>query len=518
MGKLNPLKKILGRWFSIPWYPFAFGAYPVLALMSFNVGQIKLEAGWRPLLVCIAVAGILFVLLKITLRDWNRAAFLSTLWMALFFSYGHIHITLTKELKGIDFERWLLIAWAVLAVVFVIWAVKKPPASAVALNVIALGLVVMSLWQTSSGIGRGGVHRVAAEHAPVDENLTRPQNPPDVYYFILDSYGRDDLLQEAYGYDNSAFIEGLRARGFYVAECSQANYVRTELSVSSSLNMLYLQDLDSSFAPDSIKRRKLWDAYKYSAVRYNFESLDYTTTAFATGFAWSEWDDADVFFTPPPFSAGMTEFETLFMRTTLALHAQDLGWVDTDAIMGQNFRDRTLLVFDRMNDLAHLPEPTFAYIHVISPHPPFVFDPNGEPTYPPDFWNEDREYPSTLYAKGYQNQLTFLNKKVLEAIDTLLAESITPPIIILQGDHGPWLQPKNKRMWILNAYYLPGHQDELFSKVSPVNTFRIIFSEYFGGKYELLPNISYFSPVPNLYDFSEIENDCNRGDAGQSGE
>jgi hypothetical protein len=504
---MNSLKKTLGRWFAIPWYPILFGAYPVLALMAVNVGQIKVEAGWRAVIVCIVFAGILFVLLRLILRDWNRAAFLSMLWMALFFSYGHTYITLTEKIKEFDFEVWLLIAWLALALLAILWAVKRPPYPE-GLNVIALGLVVMSVWQISSGIQRGGVHRVGAENAPVEEDLTRPENPPDVYYFILDSYGREDLLKLAYGYDNSAFIEGLRERGFYVAQCSQANYIRTELSVGSSLNMSYLQDLDSAFTPDSIKRRILWDSYQHSAVRYNFESLGYKTVAFATGFAWNELDDADMFYTPPPFSAGMTEFETLFLNTTLARHAQDLGWVDTDEVMAQNFRDRTLLVFDSMDDIAHMAEPTFAYIHVISPHPPFVFGPNGEHTNPADFWNEEKQYPVDLYAKGYQNQLTFLNQKMLIAVDTLLAESETPPIIILQGDHGPWHQPRDRRMWILNAYYLPEHQDKLFSKISPVNTFRTIFNAYFGGNYDMLPNVSYFSPVPHLYDFSEVKNNC----------
>jgi len=498
----------MGGWFSIPWYPIVFSAYPVLALLAFNIGQVKIDAGWRAMLVCVGCAAVLVLLLRLALREWNRAAFLSTLWMALFFSYGHVHITLTKEWKDVDFERWLLIAWAVLALLAVVWAVRKSPSSPLALNVIALGLAITSLWQISSGIEPGGVHRVAAANAPVEEDLVRPENPPDVYYFILDSYGREDLLNLAYGYDNRAFIEALRARGFYVAECSQSNYVRTELSVGSSLNMAYLQDLDPAFTPDSIKRRILWDALKHSAVRYNFESMGYKTVAFATGFAWSELDDADVFFTPPPFSAGMTEFETLFMNTTLALHATDLGWLDADAIMGQNFRDRTLLVFDTMDDIARNPEPTFAYIHVISPHPPFVFGPQGEHTDPARFWNQDHEYPSGLYAEGYQNQLTFLNQKVLEAVDTLLAESKTPPIIILQGDHGPWLQPKDRRFWILNAYYLPGHEDRLFPKISPVNTFRTIFDAYFGGNYDMLPDVTYFSPVPKLYDFSEVKNSC----------
>ncbi len=508
MTRFKKIQNLLGKWFSLPWYPVLFGAYPVLALMAVNVGQIKVEAGWRALLVSLLFAGILFIALRLILRDWNRAAFLSTLWMALFFSYGHVYITLAEKVKDFDYEKWLLIVWLALAVLFVIWAVRKSPASPLALNVIVLGLVVSSLWQISPTVQKGSAHRVGAENAPVDENLTRPENPPDVYYFILDSYAREDLLKKAYGYDNSVFLEGLRERGFYVAQCSQANYVRTELSVGSSLNMSYLQDLDPAFTPESIKRRVLWDSYQHSAVRYNFESLGYTTIAFVTGFAWNELDDADVFYTPPPFSAGMTEFETLFLDTTLARYAEDAGWINTDEIMGQNFRDRTMLVFDSMDDIARMPEPTFAYIHVISPHPPFVFGPNGEYTNPADFWNEEKHYPADLYATGYQNQLTFLNQKMLDAIDTLLSESKTPPIIILQGDHGPWLQPRDRRMWILNAYYLPEHQDKLFSKISPVNTFRYIFNAYFGGNYDMLPNVSYFSPVPKLYEFSEVKNNC----------
>jgi hypothetical protein len=508
MNNFNNVKKTLGRLFSVPWYPILFGAYPVLALLAFNAGQVKVEAGWRPLLVCVGIAALLFFLLKLMLRDLQRAAFLSTLWMALFFSYGHIHILLTEKLKDFNFTPWLLLAWLVLAILAAVWVIRKPPSSAQALNVIALGLVISVLVQIDPNVQGRGAHSVGAENAPVQE-LARPQNPPDVYYFILDSYGRADLLQQAYGYDNSAFIDDLQARGFYVAKCSQSNYVRTEVSVTSTLNMSYLQGLDPAFVPESTRRRVLWDTYKHSATRYNFESMGYKTIAFATGFAWNELEDADVFYTPPPFSAGMTEFEVLFMQTTLAREMQDLGWVDADEIMGQNFRDRTLLVFDKMDEIARMPEPTFAYVHVISPHPPFVFGPNGEHTYPADFWNEDREYPADLYAKGYQNQLTFLNQKVLDAMDTLISESDTPPIIILQGDHGPWLQPKDKRFWILNAYYLPqNNADQLYPTISPVNTFRVIFNSFFGGKYDMLDDLTYFSPVPKLYEFSEIPNNC----------
>ena len=506
----HKIVKLFRRWFSIPWYFIVFSAYPVLALLAANVGQVKVGSGWRPLLFSVLLGGLLFLVLMLFLRDVYRAAFLTTLWMALFFSYGHVYMMLLEMWEDIDFTPYLLTAWLVLAVLSFIWATRPRFAfrdAVLALNLVSLGLVVTSLVQINAGVEQGNGHYVAAENAPVQE-LARPQNAPDVYYFILDSYGRADLLEQAYGYDNSAFIEGLQERGFYVAECSMSNYVRTEVSLASSLNMMYLQDLDPAFNPESIRRGRLWDSLKHSAVRYNLEELGYKTIAFATGFAWNELEDADVFYAPTSLSMGMNEFETLLMRTTLARYADELGWFDPDYIMGENFRDRTLNVFQRVDEISRMPEPTFAHLHLISPHPPFVFGPNGEEMYPPDFWNENREYPADLYAKGYQNQLTFLNKKMLEAVDTILANSDTPPIIVIQGDHGPWLQTKEKRLWILNAYYLPGHEDKLYPSITPVNTFRLIFDAYFGGSYDMLPDISYFSPVPKLYEFSEIPNRC----------
>jgi hypothetical protein len=236
--------------------------------------------------------------------------------------------------------------------------------------------------------------------------------------------------------------------------------------------------------------------------------MGYETVNFDTGFAWLNIDDSDHFISPPPISSGMSEFEGLFLRTTLARYADDLGLIDPDYLLGASFRDRFNNVFNNMDKISKMPQPTFSYIHVISPHPPFVFDPEGNPTYPPDFWNEQRQYPPDLYQKGYVNQLQHLNTSMIKAIDTILANSKTPPIIIIQGDHGPWLQPKEKRFWNLTAMYFPGHEDVLYPTISNVNVFRLVFNSYFGGKYDILDDVSYFSPVPKLYEFSQMPYPC----------
>jgi hypothetical protein len=514
MNKLNQIKNLFARLFSIPWYFIVFSAYPIVSLLASNIGQVNVNAAWRSLVVSVVFSGVLFLLAQFILRNVYRAAFLSMLWMVLFFSYGHVYQELLKKWENFNFKPYLLIAWLVLLILFCIWATRPRFTfrdAVLALNVVSLGLMINPMWKINTKVQKGTaqyVPHVVAKNAPL-QNLTAPQNPPDVYYFILDMYTRQDLLQKAYHYDNSAFIKDLESRGFYVAQCSQSNYTRTEISLASSLNLAYLQDLDPEFNdPDSISRRTLWDALKHNAVRYELESLGYKTISFPNGFAWSEWDDADVFLKPPLFSSGITEFETLFLQTTLARTFQDYGKLDLDQIDAQNYRDRDFSVFNSMKKIARMRGPKLVYVHLILPHPPFVFGPDGKYTNPADFWDEKKLYPPKPFEQGYTNQVTFLNQKLLEMIDTILSESKTPPIIVLQGDHGPWLQPNPQHFFILNAYYLPNHEDQLYPQMSPVNSFRYIFNTYFGGKYDMLPDITYFSPVPNLYKFSKVPNPC----------
>jgi hypothetical protein len=163
------------------------------------------------------------------------------------------------------------------------------------LNTIALALLVMTLWQVGFHNVPRSVHALGSEKAPIEADLVRPANPPDVYFFLLDMYARSDLLKQAYGYDNSQFITELEKRGFFVGKCSQSNYVRTELSLGSSLNMQYLQDLNDTFTPDNIDRDTLWDTLRHNAVRYNFENMGYQTVTYETGFAWLDIRDTDHF-------------------------------------------------------------------------------------------------------------------------------------------------------------------------------------------------------------------------------
>ena len=97
--------------------------------------------------------------------------------------------------------------------------------------------------------------------------------------------------------------------------------------------------------------------------------------------------------------------------------------------------------------------------------------------------------------KGYRDQILFANKSILPIIDTILAKSKGNAIIVLEGDHGiVEYTDGTEHMKNLNAYYFPDHNySDLYPWITPVNSFRVILSDYFGQNYPLLEDQSYFS-------------------------
>ncbi|HCC79390.1 MAG: hypothetical protein A2X25_06690 [Chloroflexi bacterium GWB2_49_20] len=506
------MKNFLKNAFQKPWYPLLLSAYPVLALFGNNVNEARPDVIVRPLLVFLAGALVLILLFRLLLRDWHRAAFASCMWIILFATYGHlINYLIDKE---IDIpSHYILSLWLVLAEFF-LWLASRLRIkffqATVSLNLIAAFLLVYPLYQiTSYSVGNNlsawQVHAASVAQQPDPATLDRL---PDIYYIILDSYGRADLLQQAYQYDNTAFVSKLEEMGFYVANCSQSNYMRTDIALTSTLNMDYLQNLSDKFKPDTYNRTRLFELLKHSSLRKTLEGVGYETIAYATGFFWSELDDADVFLAPSPIWTDLTEFEKLLLNSTLARLLDEAGKINTYQISSNHYRERTSFVLDSIPKLVKLPGPKFVFMHIISPHPPFVFGPDGQPTDAETFLNADKKLPAKMYAIGYTNQVTYLNTRMEQVLDMLIHASDTPPVIILQGDHGPWMQPENKRLWILNAYYLPGHNNELYPTISPVNSFRIVLNDYLGTNYALLEDKSYFSPIPYIYDFKPNSNPC----------
>ncbi len=507
-------------------HPFLFALYPPLALLANNILQIRPVDAIRSLVVFLVFSSLLFGIAYIAVKEKYRAGLITTILLISFSAYGQVYSFLEGHPIG-DFtlgrHRFLLPVWLLVTAICLYFAFrsrKELLSATKILNVFAVVLVVLPLFQlayTSFSMMQHDRRNTLAMETEQQVNNTTMDYKPDVYYIILDMYGRDDVLLDKFRYDNTPFLTELEKLGFKVARCSMSNYNMTELSMASSFNMNYLQTLGDQYTPGNSDRSGLPSLIHYSAVRNIFEDMGYQFINFETGFTFTEMRDADQFLMPSYHAlkasqAGLNinAFESMLARTTMVSTLLDAQarWFSpvADALDTRKAHViRELYVLDTLPKLTAEDSPKFVYAHILIPHPPFVFSRQGvNITYPGNDGATPVGPTPKDYASGYRNQLDYINMRIIPILKEIIANSKNPPIIILQGDHG--VDPK--RSFILNAYYLPGDGSQgLYPSISPVNTFRLILNEYFGGDYTYLEDINYASNDSAPFDYHVVKDD-----------
>jgi len=495
----------------VPLHPFLFAIYPILALLAFNISEVDLSSGFRPVIVALVVVGFLALVFRLVSEDWRRAALSITVVLILFYSYGHIYILL----KGVNIDGFYLFRHRTLIPIwvggglFILWQVRRKPINLATatymFNVVGLFLLILPLFQLISYSLQSRASQAQAAQNTQTLDLKVGNEPPDIYYIILDGYGRADVLKNEYGYDNSDFLNALRDLRFYVADCAQSNYAQTQMSLSSALNFNYIDALSDRFTPGTDDRTGLDALIKHGAVRESLEKSGYKTVAFATGFIATEWTDADYFLGPQQTVGKLNEFEYLLMETTFARLIQDGGRLGKQNSGSELFRERTLFALDRLDDLSYIKGPKFVFLHLIVPHPPYVFGPTGGPIESSAAGTTKSEQEGIRY----RDQAIYISNRMKEIVPKIIASSTTPPIIVIQGDHGPTIPSSPQhRMKNLNVYYLPDADAPVYSTITPVNTFRIIFNTYFGQNLPLLEDVSLYSNYDDPFLLRPIPNSC----------
>jgi hypothetical protein len=503
------------RWFKqYPWYALLFAVYSPMALIAYNVGQVQFSTVLRSLLVVLIPVFILTSLVVLLVRSPHKAGLIVTLVLVLFFSYGHVYDLVAKTNIGgvlIGRHRYLIIFYGLILFGAVLWIVRSRSSFAQwssALTTIALVALVFPVYQLMAYQIKTRPPTSEVSAAPSRE-ITAPanENVPDVYYIILDTYGRTDVLRKYAGYDNSPFIEALEKQGFYVARCSQSNYAQTALSLSSSLNFNYLDKIGLDLA--AAKREDVIAPYiKHNAVIDRMREMGYRIVAFKTGYDFSTISDADILYPAP--ESGISDFELILLRSTVLVLLDDAGYLQgIYPTAAQNRRDMILSQLRTLKDLPSVPGPKFVFAHLLIPHWPFIFGPNGESLIATDFIETAKGVTDKEYFDGYRGQAIFTSNQVLDVVSDIIEKSDPAPIIIIQGDHGPNHAGNAGRMGILNAYYFPeGRTTALYPTITPVNSFPVIFNTFFGDDLELLPDVSYLARYKSLEDTIIIPNEC----------
>jgi hypothetical protein len=511
----------LRRVAALPLHPFLAAAFPVVFLYSQNVHEaIAPFEILLPLGLSLGITLCAVLIFRALMGSWATAALIGMLLVALFFTYGMAWQWLGEMLPG----QWVLVgAWMMLAVIgtsLMIWRRGAwaqwltAPLNAVGAVVVGFNLVIIGAFFLN-------VHPTVAVTGPGLTMSPAPatgQRLPDVYWIILDRYGSGNVIDKYYDYDNSPFLDELRARGFYVAERATANYVKTALSLDSSRNMEYL-DIDALRA--QAKSERDW-APLYAKLKAPFEVEHYLGSAgyrfIYLGTYWgptAQHPSAEINYV---YDALSSEFLDVLTGWTILSSLDELA-PESPFDWRLNRWNQSRYELDSLKRASTLGGPKFVHAHFALPHPPYVFHADGS------FVSAEDENERTNKV-NYVDQLQFTNAQVLDWLDSLLSvPAAERPIVVIQADEGPfpprYAQDEGAFDWttatpaelerkfgILSAFYLPGktpQEARLYDSITPVNQWRAIFGAYFGLDLPLLPDRNWtFTNQLHIYDEIDV--------------
>ena len=530
------MKSITNLFQRIPFYPLLLGFYPVLFLWAANFNQVSWDGVGRSLIIAGIIALIVCLICLAILRNLSKAAALAGLMFVLFYTFGHVFNIVNKlQVFGFSIGRYrnLLLLWGVIFVGGAFWILRTKSNLrnlTFTINLVSSFLIAYTLVQ----LGNFTIINLPQNSQKINPNPNAQKisatqslqtDTPDVYYIVLDGYDREDLLKQDMHLDNSQFISALEGLGFVVPNCTTSNYDFTLPSMGATLNMNYLDALGynySELAQEDVTG-PLTTLTKNNLVMQKFKDLGYKIITLKTIFPFINFPNSDIVYDVQADTGSLQkmeayQFQYVFMMTTMmqVIISRSVGtpedfinlpqpvlefinplYDNKRGIYFQTFQ-QNLYQLEKLKTVSQVPGKKFLYAHLLVTHTPFVFTSSGsfrtelDMTINPDITNVKKDYENIT---GYKDQITFVDGPILTIVKNILAQSKTPPIIILQGDHGNFLSghKDDKQFEILNAYYLPGKgKDKIYPTITPVNSFRLIFSTYFNQDYPLLPDRSIF--------------------------
>ena len=477
---------------SSPFHPFLFAIFPILFLFANNFFKVSVEDVIILLVISVSFTVALWFALK-RITNSRKSGIITSLCLVLFFSYGHIFIAADGvDIFGFNTATHYHFAMPFIlifsAIMYLVLTTKRPLNNTTKiLNAISITLIIITVFNIGT-LGIEGIANPGDRSRIVSLDEVETGNLPNIYYMVFDGYGNHNTLKTQFGYDNDPLLEYLDSRNFVLPSATHANYPETMMSLPSALNMQYL---DIELSPDNIHEAKVdaHDIINYNEVMISLKEKGYKIIIFDSG-TWitDSIQIADRIKCESNFLN--SEFIGMVIRTSL-LNPLHTFFFEHDFRYGVN------CIFDTIPNLKdEHDKPIFVFAHVMIPHPPYVFGPDGETV----------DVESLSFTKGWDNkkayldQVKYANKRIPGVVDGIMSDD--SPIIIIQSDHGPkanvdYVNPTDEMyaqvFGILNAYHLPGCNDSIYDSISPINSFRIVFNCYFNEDYELLDDEAYWT-------------------------
>jgi Sulfatase len=311
---------------------------------------------------------------------------------------------------------------------------------------------------------------------------------PDIFFLVFDEYTNNNSLQKIWNFDNRAITDWLQKKAFYVALQSNANYPCTFFSIPSAFNMNFL---DAKKGSDGTVARNMLQGNQSISDNETFcllRKANYEISFIAPFRNSIQENGLGHFF-------DFLSNDQLYRQTMIGSLANDISW----NFIPKNSEDalkklvieklqakvestqKTIAAIKSAIDSTSNRKPHFVYGHLMVPHEPNIFDSTGR------FLADKTSFTDSGVFSSYTNQVKYANLIMVDLVSSIRLHNRPNTIIILLGDHGykesrldsmiPYSYPN------FTAFYFPDKKYEnLYETITPVNIFRIVFSQYLGQK------------------------------------
>jgi hypothetical protein len=477
-------------------FVFLLPIFFVLHGFKENFGFIPVTDGLVLIATYLLASLILLGLFWLILRNLTRAGLITFFVMCFHFFFGSVHDSLKKILPGTFVTKYSFILPAALIVfIFLLVVSKRMKEHSLERLTIYLNSLLLLIIVIDGCLLLGKLVFKKSPPAILGTELTKCEScpKPDVYFILLDEYAGNDELKNIFHFDNSAFEDQLKKRGFRIVNHSYSNYNYTPFSLASILNMSYLQLKDT--ARTGADLTYAYQQINDSRIIHFFE---------AHGYKFYNYSVFEFEHQPAPVRDPLLPLRTRLItsQTFLSRLQRDL-WFHTITLFGSKKTTRAFRYYNKRNneriygltwDVARqrIAEPKLVYTHLMMPHYPYYYDKNGN-----ELPFERLVEGSQIHKDDYIGYLQYGNGRIINLIDHIRKSSLTPPIIIVMGDHGfrHFTEPVDRKYHFMNlsAVYFPNaNYSTIVDSTSSVNLFRRVLNSQFGQHLPILKDSSIY--------------------------
>ena len=510
-------------------FPIAPLAIPILVGLPVWLGGANtLRLSYQDVLPTIFVLFVLVAALMAVIRlfvgSWKRAALIALVWTG----YSLYFPTFVRAFST---STWVVVPALALGALLA-WDISRRIPKDEAALAKAGGIFNLLVWLPACFyIGLVTTMEVKLERGRPDPRETFAAFPgkadkdsPDVWHFVMDRYAGATTLERVYNYDNSKFIEALRARGFDVADDAYSNYAMTPISLASTLNASYLDKYtpklgnQADVVPmfDAIEHSRAFEFFRKQGYEFIF-SGSWADVTFNNAHA-----DRDINFRALP------EFPRIIIDQSAPGAIGEIFHVPfTDGRLDQC--ERVKYKFRELHKVAGEKGRKMVFAHFLVPHPPYVLKADGS-------CQSLAEASRNTRRDDYVGQIEYANRELLGMIDAILAGP-RPATIVIHSDEGPYPAPfvvdepehpvvhkkgekqpsvtlahqREKTSILMAIRHADGKSTGALN--SAINTYPVILNHSFGANIPLKPDRTFFFAKLNIYpNFKDITDDLRRGE------